>query len=41
MKFASDEYFTLLRAKPDAAPWLALGSNVDVVIDDTLVSIRE
>jgi hypothetical protein len=41
VKFGSDEYFTLLRMKPGAAPWLALGSNVDVVVDDTLISIRE
>jgi len=41
LKFASDEYFTLLRTRPGAAPWLALGSNVDVVVDDTLISIRE
>ena len=41
MKFGSEEYFTLLRTRPAAAPWLALGSNVDVVVDDTLISIRE
>ena len=41
VKFASEEYFSLLRMRPAAAPWLALGSNVDVVVDDTLISIRE
>ena len=41
VKFASEDYFTLLRTRPAAAPWLALGSNVDVVVDDTLISIRE
>jgi Ca-activated chloride channel family protein len=41
VKFASEEYFTLLRMRPAAAQWLALGSNVDVVVDDTLISIRE
>ena len=41
VKFASEEYFMLLRARPAAASWLALGSNVDVVVDDTLISIRE
>ncbi len=41
VKFGSEEYFRLLRARPAAAPWLALGSNVDVVVDDTLISIRE
>ena len=41
VKFGSDEYFTLLRVKPAAAAWFALGINVDVVVDDTLISIRE
>jgi Ca-activated chloride channel family protein len=41
VKFGSEEYFALLRMKPAAAAWLALGSNVDVVVDDTLISIRE
>jgi Ca-activated chloride channel homolog len=41
VKFGSEEYFALLRTRPAAAPWLALGSNVDVVVDDTLISIRE
>jgi len=41
VKFNSDGYFTLLRAHPDAAQWLALGNNVDVVIDDTLYSVRD
>src|SRR5207249_2843489 len=41
VKFNSDEYFALLRTNPDAAEWLALGSEVDVVIGDTLYSVRE
>jgi Ca-activated chloride channel family protein len=41
VKFGSEEYFVLLRTQPRAASWLALGSNVDVVMDDTLVSVRE
>jgi Ca-activated chloride channel family protein len=41
VRFGSVEYFDLLKKNPGAAPWLALGSNVDVVVDDTLVSIRE
>jgi hypothetical protein len=41
VRFNSDEYFALLRDHPSAAQWLALGNNVDVVIDDTLYSIRD
>jgi Ca-activated chloride channel family protein len=41
IRFGSDEYFSFLAANPDAAAWLALGKNVDVVVDGTLVSVRE
>ena len=41
IKFNSDEYFALLREHSDAAAWFALGSEVDVVIGDTLYSVRE
>jgi Ca-activated chloride channel family protein len=41
IRFNSDEYFALLRDKPAAAQWLALGNNVDLVIDDTLYSVRD
>lgn len=41
VKFGSEEYFVLLRMQPEAASWLALGSNVDIVVDDMLVSVRE
>jgi Ca-activated chloride channel family protein len=40
IKFNSDEYFDLLVQHPDALPWFSLGSDVDVVIDDTLYVIR-
>lgn len=40
VKFNSDEYFALLSEHPDAAAWLALGNQVDIVLDDTLVSVR-
>lgn len=40
VKFNSDEYFALLGAHPEAAAWLALGNEVDVVLDDTLVVVR-
>ena len=41
VKFGSSDYFDLLKRNPGVAQWLALGSNVDVVVDDTLVIIRE
>jgi hypothetical protein len=40
VKFNSDEYFALLGEHPDAAAWLALGNEVDVVLGDTLVVVR-
>jgi hypothetical protein len=40
IQFNSDEYFTLLQQHPEAAPWFALGNEVDVVLDDMLVSVR-
>jgi hypothetical protein len=41
IRFGSAEYFELLKKSPAAARWLALGSNVDVVLDGVLVSVRE
>ena len=41
IRFNSDEYFALLRDHPIAAQWLSLGNNVDLVIDDTLYSVRD
>jgi Ca-activated chloride channel family protein len=38
--FNSDDYFALMRSHPDAASWLSLGNEVDVVIGDTLYQIR-
>jgi Ca-activated chloride channel family protein len=40
IRFNSDEYFQLLQHHPEAAQWLALGNEVDVVLDDTLVVVR-
>ncbi|HEY7117798.1 MAG TPA: VIT and VWA domain-containing protein [Tepidisphaeraceae bacterium] len=40
VKFNSDEYFALLGQHPEAAAWFSLGNEVDVVLDDTLVSVR-
>jgi Ca-activated chloride channel family protein len=39
VKFNSDEYFALLRKHKDAAQWLSVGRNVQVVMDDTLYEI--
>ena len=41
LRFNSEEYFELVRANAHAAPWLSLGSEVDVVIGDTLYQVRE
>jgi len=41
VRFNTDEYFALLRDNADAAPWLSLGGDVDVVIGDTLYQVRE
>jgi len=41
VKFGSDEYFDLTRRHPDAAQWLALGTNVQVLLDDTIYEIEE
>ena len=41
VRFGSAEYFDLLKKSPAAAQWLALGNNVDVVLDGILVSVRE
>jgi Ca-activated chloride channel family protein len=39
--FNSKEYFALLAEKPAAAQWMALGNDMDIVVDDTLYSIRD
>jgi Ca-activated chloride channel family protein len=38
--FNSDAYFHLLAKHPEAAAWLSLGEQVDVVLEDTLYVIR-
>ena len=40
VKFDSDEYYALLKKHPHAAPWMSLGNNVDVMLDDTVYNIR-
>ena len=41
VQFNSTEYFELVRKQPQALPWLALGQNVQFVLDDTLYEIYE
>ena len=38
--FNSTEYFELLKNNKEAAPWLSLGTDIDVVIKDTVYQIR-
>ncbi|HEX5242603.1 MAG TPA: VIT and VWA domain-containing protein [Tepidisphaeraceae bacterium] len=40
IKFGSDEYFALLTKYPHAAQWLALGNQVDLMLDGELVQVR-
>jgi Ca-activated chloride channel family protein len=41
IQFNSKEYFTFAAKKKRALPWLALGQNVQFVLDDTLYEIYE
>jgi Ca-activated chloride channel family protein len=41
VQFNSEEYFNLLRKHPEAGPWLALGQNVVLTLDDTVYEIAE
>ena len=41
VKFNSDEYFDLLRRHADAAQWLSVGTNVQLVLDDTVYEVVE
>jgi Ca-activated chloride channel family protein len=38
--FMSEDYFELLKGHPEAASWLALGTEVDLVVGDTLYQVR-
>ena len=40
IKLGTDEYFAFVSSNRAAAPWLSLGTEVDVVIGDTLYQIR-
>ena len=39
--FASEEYFSLSQEHPEAAPWLALGKNLLLVVNGELLEIYE
>ena len=41
IQFNSEEYFNLLTKHPEAAPWLALGQNVVLTLDDTVYEITD
>src|SRR3954464_196440 len=41
VQFNSEEYFNLLTKHPEAGPWLALGQNVVLTLDDTVYEITE
>src|SRR5437870_2245089 len=41
VQFNSEAYFDLLKKHPEAAPWMALGQNVLLSLDDTVYEITE
>jgi hypothetical protein len=41
VQFNSDAYFDLLKKHPEAAPWMALGQNVLLALDNTVYEITE
>ncbi len=41
VQFNSDAYFALLKQHPEAAPWLALGPNLLLALDDTVYEITD
>jgi hypothetical protein len=41
VQFNSDAYFDLLKKHPEAAPWMALGQNVLLSLDNTVYEITE
>jgi Ca-activated chloride channel family protein len=41
VQFNSEAYFDLLKKHPEAAPWMALGQNVLLTLDDTVYEITE
>lgn len=41
VQFNSEDYYALLTQHPEAAPWLALGQNVQVALGDTVYEITD
>ena len=41
VKFNSDDYFALLAKEPRCSRWLALGQNVQFVLNGTIYEIHE
>jgi len=41
VQFNSEAYFDLLKNHPEAAPWMALGQNILLALDDTVYEITE
>jgi Ca-activated chloride channel homolog len=41
LQFNSEAYFDLLKQHPEAAPWMALGQNVLLALDDTVYEITD
>lgn len=41
IKFGSDEYFEFLKNNPSAAPWLAAGSNIELLLNKVVYEIYE
>jgi hypothetical protein len=40
IKFGSPEYFELIRKHPEVMPWLALGQEVEFLLDGAIYQIR-
>ncbi len=41
VQFNSEDYYALLQKHPEAAPWLALGQNVQVALGDTVYEVTD
>ena len=41
IQFNSEAYFDLLKKHPEAAPWMALGQNLVLSLDDTVYEITD
>ena len=41
VQFNSEDYYALLTKHPEAAPWLALGQNVQVALGDTVYEVTD